>query len=377
MPEVDDQTSSPVLSIISDAGDQQKKRQKRIYAEHSLNISDFNLEDSLHSRSAEHELQKKLFAVREETRNNDGRKHKSIPKEKLYHVVNAESVAQQLIKDFSKIHSSEQSKAYAREICTETEVTRKKKQVIRSYRKIFALLVIIDAPSSILLFLEEDVSDLELPMTLEKLEGTEDHYRKGDPYKKPLKCFKHGIWSPYKLESFQEKQWLMLAPFFSMDGESVRHYILQDDHILPFLPLVPSTEAENRIHHKIGGYGKVMMVRIHNEHRNFQPVMPDDHSFAIKQQLRDDHAARQAYKKEIDILKMFTGDGSHKHVVSLLASYEQFKKFHLIFYRAAGDLFEYWTGIQPNPQMTFSNVLWVAEQCIGCTVKTPRKSVIP
>jgi serine/threonine protein kinase len=365
VPDEVDQTSSPVLSVISDAGDQQQKRQKRTLAQDSSFHSGFNLEESLASLPAEHELQENILAARAETRNNEGQKRRFIPKEKLCHVVNAESVARELMKKLSHIHSDEQIKTYAREICRETEITRNNKRLIKSYRKIFALLVLVDATSSIPLFLEEDVSDLELPMTLVKLEGTGGHYRQGDPYQKPLKCFKHKMWSPFKLEEFQEKQWLMLAPFFSKDGGAIKHYVLQDEHILPFLPLTSTDEASGHIGYKTGGYGKVLMVRIHDEHHNFQDATLHGHGFAIKQQLHDDRSAREAYKKEIDILKMFTKEQSHKHVVSLLASYEQFKKFHLIFYRAGGDLFEYWRVIQRNPQITYDNVLWMAEQCPG------------
>lgn len=353
-----------MLSVISDAGDQQQKRQKRILSRDCSVQSDFNLEESLASLPAEHELQEKILAARQKTQNNEGQLRKFIPKEELCRVVNLESVTRELIKKLSQVHSPEQLKAYARAICGETEILRKNKKVIKSYRKIFALLVLVDAASSILLFLEEDVSDLELPMTLVELEGTDGLYRQGDQDEKPLKCFKHKMWSPFKLESFQEKQWWMLAPFFARDEDgAVKHYVLQDEHILPFLPLALSNKAADRITHKAGGYGKVLMVRIHNEHHNFQGSTICDRGFAVKQQLYEEH--REAYKKEIAILKKFTEDQSHEHVVSLLASYEQFNKFHLIFYRAEGDLSEYWKQIQQTPRFTHNNVLWVAKQCAG------------
>ncbi|KAF2714314.1 hypothetical protein K504DRAFT_394598 [Pleomassaria siparia CBS 279.74] len=358
-----------VLSVISDAGDQQQKHQKRSSARDSSFHSDFTLEESLDSLPSEHELQERILAARQQTQNNEGQLKRFIPKEKLCEVVNPESVARELLKKLPPLHSSDTIKAYAKDICRETKIVRRDKTLIKSYLKIFALLVLVDAVPSILLFLEDekdgdDVSDLELPLTL--VEGTGGLYRHGDPRKKPLKCFKHRIWSPFKLESFQEKQWWMLAPFFSrgLDG-SVKHYILQDEHVLPFLPPTLSHQRTDTITHRIGGYGKVSMVQIHNEHHNFQDATLHNRGFAVKQQLYDEH--RAAYKKEIAILKRFTEEQSHKHVVSLLASYEQFRKFHLIFYRAEGDLFEYWKHIQQAPRYSYENVLWVAEQCAGLT----------
>jgi serine/threonine protein kinase len=136
--------------------------------------------------------------------------------------------------------------------------------------------------------------------------------------------------------------------------------MLQDEHILPF---VASGNAQDQVIDKTGGYGKVIMVRIHPDHHNFQDRQLCERGFAVKQQLHDED--REAYKREIGILMKFSGDRSHQHVVSLLATYEQFKKFHLVFYRAEGDLFEYWKKLKPSPDLTYSNVIWMVAQCKG------------
>jgi serine/threonine protein kinase len=103
-------------------------------------------------------------------------------------------------------------------------------------------------------------------------------------------------------------------------------------------------------------------VRIHPEHHNFRTPMHCDRGFAIKQLLQND---RHSFKREVDILKKFSGERSHPHVVSLLATYEQFSKFHLIFYRAEGNLFKYWEEIKPSPEFNYTNVVWMAKQCAG------------
>ena len=310
-----------------------------------------------------HELQENILAARQQTRNNEGQIRKFIPKDELCRVVNTESVTRELVKELSKVHSHEQIRSYAKNVCREsvTGEMRKGKAKIKSFRKIFALLVLVEAASSILLFLEEDVSDQDLPLTLVRHQGTDELYRKSDQHKVPLRCFKHEMWSPVKLENFQEYQWWMLAPFFSPDEDGiVKHYILRDEHILPF---IASNDKEDQIADKTGGYGKVIMVRIHADHHNFRDQKLCERGFAVKQQLHD--TDREIFKKEISILMTFSGARSHPHVVSLLATYEQFKKFNLIFHRAEGDLFDYWKKIMPCPDVKHSNVLWMAEQCTG------------
>ncbi|TDZ31023.1 Cyclin-dependent kinase 3 [Colletotrichum spinosum] len=65
------------------------------------------------------------------------------------------------------------------------------------------------------------------------------------------------------------------------------------------------------------------------------------------------------------MLKKFTGEGAHDHVVSVLATYKQHGQFHLIFHRADADLFHYWKTICPNPVMDYDTVLWIAKQLEG------------
>ncbi|KAF1850768.1 uncharacterized protein K460DRAFT_274684, partial [Cucurbitaria berberidis CBS 394.84] len=356
---------SPKLSIISDAGDQQQLRLKRTLAQPEESFDEnYDIEQSLASLpplGPTHELQEQILDARQRTRNNEGQIRKFIPKEDLCRVVNTDSVTRALMKELSQVHSHEQIRSYAKVICTELETNeiQRGKAKIKSFRKIFALLVLVEAASSIVRFLDEDVSDQDLPLTLVRRQGTDELYRKGNRNKKPLRCFKL---SPVKLENFQEYQWWMLAPYFSPGEDGVmKHYILQDDHILPFVD--PDDADEGGVVIKTGGYGRVLMVRIHPDHHNFRDRQLCERGFAIKQQIYD--SDRDTFKREVRVLKEFSGDRSHPHVVSLLATYEQFRKFHLIFYRAEGDLFDHWKKMKPRPDLTYSNVVWVATQCTG------------
>ena len=60
-------------------------------------------------------------------------------------------------------------------------------------------------------------------------------------------------------------------------------------------------------------------------------------------------------------------DDAHPHLVSLLATYEQFRSFYLIFHWAEADLLDYWSKKNPRPVMDYNNVLWIANQCYGIT----------
>lgn len=353
--------------MITDAGDQQFKRQKRacdwegpISQELGASPESSPTITSAPEYTLQHELNCQLFAALQRTR--DPRDKGFLPKAQLDSLVNPESVSRELNKSLSQTLSTQQIKECADAVCTETEVVLSNgKKVIKSFRKIFALLVLVEKSSSIHLFLQEDVSDLDLPLETLRNGGLIKLRRRntsGGPSNEVLHCF--SSWSPVRRKEFEEYQWTMLAPFFSQsEYNNIAHYVLKDQHILPFV-FTPEGEDENAEYQ--GGFGRVFMVRIHHEHHNFCTPTHCDRGFAIKQLLQND---RPSFKREVDILKKFSGEKSHPHVVSLLATYEQFNKFHLIFYRAEGNLFKYWGEINPSPEFNYGNVLWMAKQCSG------------
>jgi serine/threonine protein kinase len=64
------------------------------------------------------------------------------------------------------------------------------------------------------------------------------------------------------------------------------------------------------------------------------------------------------------MLQKFSGD-DNKHLISLLASYEQVNQYFLLFHWADADLLKYWNHQNPCPSMEKDFVLWVAAQCEG------------
>lgn len=348
-------------SDITDAGDQAALRLEGVSdSDPEPSHAPLRLTHSLQFRKFDqfrHELQDSILNAYEKSRN-DARSSEQLflPRGQLRRLLNIESVMRELEKELDDVYTSDDIERFARIVCTETKTKRRGKSKIKSYRRIFALLVMLEATSMISLFLNEDVSDLDLPLVQVKAEGYRGFSRKGST--EPLKCFEHRRWSPIKLENFQEYQWKMLAPFFAQDpnGE-VQHYLLRERHILPF--------ALINVKDILGGFGRVFMVHIHKDHHSFQDST--DHrstkGFAVKQQLHD--SDREAFQKEAAILKKFTGSHGHEHIISLLATYEHMGKFHLIFPRAEGDLFFLWKTTEESPSFEYKNVLWMAEQCAG------------
>ncbi|UPX11341.1 uncharacterized protein EKO05_0001948 [Ascochyta rabiei] len=349
-------TTTPSRSVITDNGDQEELQHRRTQTQSSE--SSFSSTQSfadVELNPSPYELQGNILDAYQRTESEQS----FLPKRELTRLITPEAVCIELANVPGSNLTTDQIESYAIEICAETTVQRKGKPKIKSFRKIFALLVIAEASSSIGQFIEDDVSDLDLPLIPIKALSIKGFHRKSS--KNPLKCFKG--WSPTKLRLFHDNQWQMLATFFSYSsGGDVKHYALHERHILPFVALEGKGEDDNDI---TGCYGRVFMVHIHKDHHNFPDVTSKacDRGFAIKQQLHP--TDRKSYEKEANILKKFTGKNRHKHIVSLLATYEHLGRYHLVFHRAESNLLTFWNKLKRQPAFEYGNVMWMAEQCAG------------
>lgn len=359
------------IEVISDGGDQRHlHRQIRATpdAQSTSEDEDHSLAESIASlspQSANHSLVDELMKARLSARNSEGQSAWFIPKKALRQVVNRDAVRHELVKQLSRgDRVSRKIDSYANRVCEDVQTNEIShgQTKIRTFRKVFALLVLVDSSPTIIRCLDSEhgICDQDLPLTLHRrADKLPELFRRGDKSCEPIKCF--SSWSSPKLEIFYQYQWWFLAPFFSPDDDGiVKHYILHDNHILPY---IESQEQEQQLVDKMGGYGEVRMVHIHPDHHEFRDPLMCERGFAVKKQIHDEH--RTMFKREAEVLRKFSGARSHPHVVSLLATYEQFRKLHLLFYRAQGDLFEYWNNVEPNPNFSYANVLWFATQCAG------------
>ncbi|KAK7993700.1 6-hydroxy-D-nicotine oxidase [Apiospora arundinis] len=345
-------------TVVSDAGIQHYKGQTRVS------------NDTASITSAPHKsLEVRLFDARQLPRHPQTEPWTQdrgfIPKKQLDDIITEESVFRELKPHFSYRFTDEQIREHARYICRDTQFVLGDGRIkLKSYKPVFALLVWFRRSSNILEFLAEDVSDIDLPL-INITDSHDGSHRIGrrsrtstteSGIRSPLRCFSN--WGRIESESFLRYQWTMLSPFFrESDYNDVQHYELQDNHILPWVDDTKEEYLEQQ-----GGFGTVFPVRIHEEHHNFGDPEACRRGFAIKQLF---HKNPIKFEREVGILQKFVGHNAHPHIVSLLATYKHCGKYHMIFYRAQGDLLSYWKKVNPKPSFNLETIMWVAKQCEG------------
>ncbi|KAK0719385.1 kinase-like domain-containing protein [Lasiosphaeris hirsuta] len=232
-----------------------------------------------------------------------------------------------------------------------------------SYRKILAILILIDRPSRIRDFVEEEVCDADLP--LEKFPSSgklSSHWelRRRDG-KAALKCFnKKRKWRQSTLRKFEAAQWIVLAPYLGQDSRKVAlRYKIPDSAILPFTTWKRISSS--------GGFSKVFEAEIHPDHHAFDTRPgkgdPRETLVVVVKQLRSE-TTEQEFLREFHILRLVSKH-QHEHLITLLASYEQKGLYHFVFPLAKADLYSYWKNINNNPERDPATAMWIAEQCEG------------
>ncbi|ROW10403.1 hypothetical protein VMCG_01820 [Cytospora schulzeri] len=287
------------------------------------------------------------------------------PERTLQALVNESSVKAKLRQCFKGILDFHTIDGHTRKICGMAEEGH---QV--SFKKIFAILVLCEKLSAINLFINEKVTDQDLPLRKVRRKGRSPNIfslaRKNDSEgaAKPLRCFED--WSPLAIIKFEEWQWTAMAPFFHRgERKNVGHFVLQDQIPLPFTADSRyGDESEEPTNGRIeveGGFSSVFKADIHPQQHGFGDYKFTGQSFAVKCLSSRN---RDEFRREAEMLMKFSDD-THEHLISLLATYEQFKKFYLIFPWAGADLEDYWKKKNPQPSMGYETVRWMAKQCYG------------
>ncbi|KAM0496295.1 hypothetical protein ACHAP8_007556 [Fusarium lateritium] len=380
-------------TVISDAGNQQfkefKAQAREVKDSNIKTITDVSPSTSLcqPTLSSTRRLGRmpqptRMFELQQNLRNacqiiknpmHHGHQKTFLPRGELERLINEDSVTKELI---ARGFEEDYAHNTAIQVCQETRVPGEKKKKIQSYQQIFAILVFMDQPCSIVYFMEDNVSDLDLPIDEYKDPDTNSLRRRHSP-SVPLLCalqwHQDGCthWSPEQKTRFCELQWLMMASFFSLKSSNkVSHYSLEEQRLLPFIngreilakkPCQHDDEQVVDLEEIESGFSKVFMVWVHPQHHDLDRH-ECDRGFAIKQLMKP---SEDDFNQEVEMLKKFIGDRSHPHIVSLLATYKQYGKYHMIFHRADGNLFEYWRHIRPAPTLDYDTVKWVAKQLAG------------
>lgn len=241
-------------------------------------------------------------------------------------------------------------------------------------RKIFAILVLVEKVPAIIDFIQQGLFDNDLPFVFR--DGTGDRAGSFDVYRKvkqrdrkpdnevELQFFQE--WNDSTLDSFNQNQWQLLAPFFSLvskDNTNVSHYNLGSNVVLPFIEddVVDEPPAQH------GGFAEVRRVKIHRAHQDLSmPGNEADHpSYAVK---RLNSNNRNAFKSEVDTLKRFSGKNNRQHLINLLLTYYYRGHYHLLFHWADGNLLDYWKTKYPSsntPVRDGKFARWVCRQWLG------------
>lgn len=158
---------------------------------------------------------------------------------------------------------------YSARICGTNSDQSEERQ---SFKKVFAILVLCEKPKAIPKFLEEEVSDQDLP--LDKFTSSETSsnifklVRNGQSAE--LECFQG--WTDTAVWRFEEWQWTTLAPSFRRsEDRHVEHSVFEDQIALPFIQdsRFPADRSPYQRLEFDGGFSNVFKVRIHPDHHNF------------------------------------------------------------------------------------------------------------
>ncbi|KAI0103826.1 kinase-like domain-containing protein [Nemania sp. FL0031] len=290
-----------------------------------------------------------------------------LPENLLSDLINQAAVLTQLTKTLPR-NLQPYVQKYVDIICKDSDFQDAEECPV-SYRKIFAILALVEKTGAIPMLIDEGVDDAKLPLVVFKREGKfELGYKKIDPTGgvsiELLHCFKD--WTRQKKDEFRHYQWSMLAPVFEEGKYNlVRHYVIYHQNQLPFIHQDDTTQdSEYDGSNDEGGGGRVTMVNIHPHHHRFTNEALSKRGYAVKAL---HNPSRKVFERERDILSKFKGHNEHENIVSLLATYElDYKsrhKFNMIFYRADGNLFDYWREANPSPSFSHETMLWGSGQC--------------
>ncbi|KLU82100.1 serine/threonine protein kinase [Magnaporthiopsis poae ATCC 64411] len=239
------------------------------------------------------------------------------------------------------------------------------------YLRVFATLMMQSKGNLVRYFIEQGVSDRELP--LETPAPTVGPARRGkggvglvlpeEPVPRPRGCFRR-----HELNMFVSTQWRFVLPYFapSISGDAA-HYDLPPDAILPWVAIKSGSAGQPTLkeEQETGGYGILKRVRIHPDCHSLGTLLGSsslpDRFFAIKS-IRRKYLAE--YTNEVEFLKRFSGTG-HSHLVPLLSTFTHLGSYHFIFPWAEGDLDQWWSRSIGPPPRTFEFRRWIARQISG------------
>jgi serine/threonine protein kinase len=182
--------------------------------------------------------------------------------------------------------------------------------------------------------------------------------------------------SSWKTNHFKDLggvQWLVLAPVFKSYPDRIKHHILDEGTIMPYIDDKENEDGAMRE----GGYSEVWGVKIHPAHQFLLSLSDCSVRRKSGKKSRKTHASQvpmiavkrlisrksEDFEKENDMLSKLTLK-KDPHLIKLLATYKFKNKYHFLFPFAKFNLRQYW---EKNSLLEWekTNVLWALEQLLG------------
>ncbi|KAK7431375.1 hypothetical protein QQZ08_002146 [Neonectria magnoliae] len=231
-------------------------------------------------------------------------------------------------------------------------------------RKLFTILLLLNKVRTILDLIDEDILDNNLPFLLDSERRQLQRKVDENGTYKTIKSFEP--WRQNERDLFGKYQWEMLAPFWDLNREPPDHYLLEERIILPFIPFSRSKSEEAVVEHE-GGFSEVRKVKIHSAHHNYpksQRSREDSQFFAVKV-LQSGSTTK--FDREVKNLKRFVSK-NHPHLIRLLVTFKQGRRYHLVFPWADENLLNFWGKAYPNVKDRPCNAdmaPWMSKQFMG------------
>ncbi|GAB1316488.1 hypothetical protein MFIFM68171_06698 [Madurella fahalii] len=241
----------------------------------------------------------------------------------------------------------------------------------RNYIRIFALLLLVEKGHEIQQLIKQEASDSILPIRRQpgckrgniRFLANENGQGAGPPRKVEF----IDKWLQHEREFFEDQQWSVIPPYL----EFPKHYTFESKRILPWRVVSqheggdedpPGLQFERQ-----GAYGTVTKIIIDPDSHGFchklkEIKLEECQAFALKRLNQNNKEERGKFHNEHSQLRLF-GGAAHRHLVTLLASFEFQGYYHLIFPWADYSLEEYWERESPKGKKGI--VRWVAKQVAG------------
>ncbi|KAI0885986.1 uncharacterized protein GGS22DRAFT_159532 [Annulohypoxylon maeteangense] len=214
--------------------------------------------------------------------------------------------------------------------------------------RVFAILVYSRLVDKAFTLKKHGFMDKYLPIQMGPGKATTFHLLADDA---ALKWFEN--WKASEIASFQNAQWLFLAPVFT--EQSV---LEQPDDTCP-LPFISYDTTQDA-----GSFGRIHKARIHSSHiKGFQ--LDKDSTVAIKE-LHAVSISDRAYELEMDALEL-ARCLNHDHLVKFISGFETYRKHYLMFqWVGGGNLRNFWET--HSWQRSEHLISWALEQMRGVSM---------